>query len=164
MVLWNRVFGGSGADTVEAIAVDAGSNVDIAGTFVSDTLSFGGGASVAYAMGPGCGAPYIAARPLQDSKGSADLTDDTRRDVIVRLGASTGARMGAAEMPESPAGYLRVGRLASRRRRGPGVHGDTERELHLDRRQDVHVCRRHGHRGRRALRDRPVHVAIAVLS
>ncbi|OJY25728.1 MAG: hypothetical protein BGO98_34480 [Myxococcales bacterium 68-20] len=223
VVLWNRVFGGSASDSVDALAVDAGSNVYIAGTFASDTLSFGGGASVTYAMQPGRGAPYIArlkasdgegiaastisgtsggsgahlaladnglvlayralgsitvdispsgtetipavldssnavvasldpstlrakwvnrigassaqnsvrgvalatngdvfaalriaARPLKDSKGSADLTDDTRRDVIVRLSASTGARMGAAEMPETAAGQLRVGRLASR--------------------------------------------------
>lgn len=223
VVLWSRVFGGSGLDNVEALAVDAGSNVYIAGTFASDTLSFGGGASVTYAMQPGRGAPYIArlkasdgegiaastiagtsggsgahlalaenglvlayralgsitvdispsgtetipavldssnavvasldpttlrakwvnrigaasaqnsvrgvalatngdvfaalrigARPLKDSKGSADLTDDTRRDVIVRLSASTGARTGAAEMPESAAGQLRVSGLASR--------------------------------------------------
>ena len=40
--LWSRRFGGTGDDQAEAVAVDAGGNIVVAGTF-SNTVDFGGG-------------------------------------------------------------------------------------------------------------------------
>ncbi|MBX3219713.1 MAG: hypothetical protein KF795_04285 [Labilithrix sp.] len=221
-VLWSRVFGGAEAETVDAIVVDASSNVFISGTFVGRTLAFGDTVSVTHAMGSGRPAIYVArlaasdgegvaartitgmggsestslalgtgglalgyralgaitvdafpngvetvpvvgdswsgvvssldpstlrakwtnrfgsssnedgvrgvamssngsvfaalrigARPFDDWRGGPTLTDDTRRDVIVRLTPGGGLRVGAVEMPESAGASLRVGALAS---------------------------------------------------
>ncbi|MBX3216370.1 MAG: hypothetical protein KF850_30300 [Labilithrix sp.] len=221
-VLWSRVFGGAEAETVDAIVVDASSNVFISGEFVTRTLTFGAIVSVSHAMGTGRPGIYVArlaaadgeglaattisgaggagsthlalgtgglalgyralggitvdaypsgvesvpvvgdswsgvvssldpstlrakwtnrfgsssnedgvrgvavssngsvfaalrigARPFDDWKGGPTLTDDARRDVIVRLTPGGGLRLGAVEMPESAGGSLRVGALAA---------------------------------------------------